>query len=67
MKKFFTLLIMFCIILPVFAVPATPSGMKNLPQGSFKKKKNGTFVQYDNRGKKIGTYKLDNGNLTKIK
>ena len=37
------------------------------PQGTFKKLHNGNFVQIDEKGKKIGTYKITNGKLTKIK
>ena len=39
----------------------------NMPQGTFKKKRNGTIVQYDKKGKKIGVYKLSRGTYIKIK
>lgn len=59
MKKFFVLFIMLCFVCPAFAVPVrTVHKIKNYPQGTFKKKKDGTIVQYNDRGKKIGTYKL---------
>ena len=38
-----------------------------MPQGTFKKQKNGTIVQYDKNGKKIGKYKLDNGRYYRLK
>ncbi len=57
MKKFFAIFIMLCFCLPAFAqLPAKT--LKNPPVGTFKKKKDGTIVQYDDKGKKIGTYKL---------
>ena len=63
MKKFLALLIVICFSLPVFAV--IPK--KNLPSGTFKKKKDGTIVQYNDKGKKIGIYKLENGSYKKVK
>lgn len=39
----------------------------NLPQGTFKKKRNGTIIQYNNQGKKIGEYKLNSGRLYRVK
>jgi hypothetical protein len=38
-----------------------------MPEGIFKKQRNGNFVQYDKKGKKIGTYKLKQGRLVLIK
>ena len=57
MKKLFTIFTMLCFCVPAFAqIPAKP--LKNPPVGTFKKKKDGTIVQYDDKGRKIGTYKL---------
>ncbi len=63
MKKFVALLIIMYFVLPAFAV--IPK--KNLPHGTFRKKRNGTIVQYNDKGKKIGIYKLENGNYKKVK
>lgn len=38
-----------------------------MPQGIFKKKRNGEFVQYDKNGKKIGVYKISNRKCVKVK
>ncbi len=63
MKKLTCVLIAFCFVLSVNA--SIPK--KNLPQGTFKKKRNGTIIQYNDKGKKIGIYKLENGRYKKIK
>ena len=73
MKKFVSALIIFCYSLPAIAqmsqtkkyIPV--NRMKNPPVGTFKKKKDGTIVQYDDKGKKIGEYKLENNNYKKVK
>ena len=78
MRKFLSVLIILCCSLPAFAqiqqqthrqqrkyVPV--NRMKNPPVGTFKKKKDGTIVQYDDKGKKIGEYKLENNNYKKVK
>ena len=67
MKKFFAFLLIFSIMIPVFAEIPKKVYKKNLPQGTFKKTRNGTYVQYDSKGKKIGTYKLNNGELKRTK
>ena len=63
MKKLIAIFIIICFSLPAFAV--IPK--KNLPSGTFKKKRNGTIVQYNDKGKKIGIYKLENGSYKKVK
>lgn len=66
MKKLAALFTVMCFILPVFA--AIPAGkIQNPPKGTFKRAKNGTIVQYDANGKKIGIYKLTNQNSKKKK
>ena len=66
MKKLLTILVVLSIISPVFAkIPTVKHN--NLPQGTFKKKSNGNIVQYNDKGKKIATYKMINGRLVKIK
>lgn len=63
MKKFIIILVSICFALPAFALVP----QKNLPSGTFKKKRNGTIVQYNDKGKKIGIYKLENGRYKRIK
>ena len=78
MKKILSVLILLSCTLPVLAgiqsqvqpqrrkyVPV--NRMKNPPVGTFKKKKDGTIVQYDDKGRKIGEYKLENNNYKKVK
>ncbi len=48
-------------------VNALANNITQYPTGTFKKKNNGTYIQYDNNGKKIGTYKVVNRKLRKIK
>ena len=58
MKK---LIILFLLVMvPSAAIAEIPvKKIKNPPIGTFKKKRNGTIVQYDKNGKKIGTYKIN--------
>ena len=49
----------------VYAVQ--PAKINTLPSGTFKKKFNGDFVQYDKNGKKLGVYKMSKGKLVKVK
>ena len=63
MKKILVLIIITLIAFPAYAV--IPK--QNLPQGTFRKKRDGTIVQYNDKGKKIGTYKLENGKYRKQK
>lgn len=73
MKKFLALLTIFACTLSVWAeipqkrqyIPV--NRMKNPPVGTFKKKKDGTIVQYNDRGKKIGEYQLENNSYKKVK
>ena len=66
MKKF---LVIICII--TFAgcsqARVLNKDYSNYTQGIFKKKSNGTIVQYNSKGKKISTYKNINGKFVKIK
>lgn len=72
MKRLLILLLVFVFIAPAFAeiqqrkqyIPVNK--MKSPPVGTFKKKKDGTIVQYNN-GKKIGEYKLENNGYKKVK
>lgn len=67
MKRAITFFLLFMISAPVFAEAPKAVYKKNLPQGTFKKKKDGTIVQYNSKGKKIGTYKFSNGEYKKVK
>lgn len=66
MKKLLTIFILLISTTIVFA-QNTNAKNNTLPQGIFKKKHNGQVVQYDNKGKKIGIYKIKNGKYVKIK
>ena len=66
MKKFLTILTLLAFSCTVFA--AIPEKrIKNLPQGTFRKTRNGTIVQYDKNGKKVGVYKVNSGKYVKTK
>ena len=66
MKQFLTLICILCTAATVLAeIPANK--IKNPPSGTFKKMRNGDFVQYDKNGKKIGIYKINNGKLYRKK
>ncbi len=66
MKRFFILLMLIMFSGTVFAkIPVRT--IKNPPQGTFKKTRTGKIVQYDKNGKKIGTYKINNGKYIQIK
>lgn len=51
----------------VFAPSPVRKQPKTFPEGTFRKKRNGDVVQYNGRGKKIGTYKMINGKYEKVK
>ncbi len=73
MRKLLSLVLILGFAMPVLAelppkrqyVPV--NRMKNPPVGTFKKKKDGTIVQYNDKGKKIGEYKFENNNYRKVK
>ncbi len=66
MRIFLTIFLLLLFISSAFAkVPENLNG--SLPGGVFKKNYHGQFVQYDNKGKKIGVYEMKNGKLVKIK
>ncbi len=73
MKKLLSLVLILAFAAPVIAqVPQKRqyipvNRMKNPPVGTFKKKKDGTIVQYNDRGKKIGEYKMENNTYKKVK
>ena len=60
MRKLIAILILLSFMPLAFAeIPVRK--YNNLPQGTFKKKKDGTIVQYDKNGKRIGVYKVNSG------
>jgi len=77
MREFLIIICLLSILSPVFAdintatMPdinkAAIKRRTNMPQGTFKRQKDGTIVQYDKNGKKIGKYKLDNGGYYRFK
>ena len=66
MKILLVLFISFMIILPILANDKLIK-QQNILEGSFKKKHNGTFAQYNEKGKQIGLYKIKNGKIVRIK
>lgn len=67
MKKFFILFIIFVCTGVVFAMDVPVKKYGNIPQGTFRKNRNGDFVQYDKNGKKIGVYRISKGMYLKVK
>ena len=66
MKRFLIVLIML-LLTPVVNAKAAQTKVNTLSQGVFKKTWNGDIVQYDNKGKKLHTFKMKNGKVVKIK
>lgn len=68
MKRFIVSVLLSALVL-ICAAPsyaALPERkIKNPPQGTFKKAKDGTIIQYDANGKVIGKYKLESGTYKK--
>ncbi len=68
MRKLIVLLLILSFIPTVIAAQNLQYKHKAaMPQGTFKKKRDGSIVQYDKQGRKIGTYKFENGSYKKIK
>ena len=66
MKKILISLMVLSFSLSVFAeIPQNKSA--NLPQGTFKKRRNGQIIQYDKNGKKLGVYRVTSGRYIKVK
>ena len=66
MRKVVVIFLVFIFSASVYAnMPAKK--YENMPQGTFKKSMNGTIIQYDSKGKKIGKYKIKNGKYVKVK
>ena len=58
MRKLIAILILLSFM-PLVSAEIPARKINNLPQGTFKKKKDGTIVHYDKNGKRIGVYKID--------
>lgn len=67
MKVLFTILCLICFTCSVFAVVPNSTRVRKYPEGTFRKQRNGTIVQYNKSGKKIGVYKLNNGRYVRAK
>lgn len=74
MKKLLCFFLLFIFAVPALAAQMPPkrqyvpvNRMKNPPTGTFKKKRDGTIVQYNDSGKKIGEYKFENNTYKKVK
>lgn len=66
MKNFIVIIVFLAFMSSAFAqLPARK--FDNMPKGTFKKTRTGKIIQYDSNGKKVGTYKLNNGRFTKTK
>ncbi len=65
-KRLFILILSF-FLFSVVTADCAVNRTKSMPEGTFKKKKNGIIVQYDKNGKKIGEYKVGPGTYIKIK
>lgn len=51
----------------VFAELPTVKYHKNMPEGTFRAKRNGDIVHYDKNGKKIGVYRASGRKYKRIK
>ncbi len=67
MKKILIITFIFMIAGAVFADVQPTKKYNNAPQGTFKKNRNGDFVQYDKNGKKNGVYKISKGKYYRVK
>lgn len=67
--------VLLIMLISLFFVPIVFADTKNyksakydyMTQGTFKKKANGKYVQYDKNGKKIGIYKISKGKFVRVK
>ena len=66
MKQLLCIICLCALVGNVYADQLTHNYNKQT-QGTFKKKKDGSIVQYDNKGKKIGVYKNFGGRFVKVK
>ena len=67
MKKLFILFLTLIFSVSAVLAEIPTKKLKNPPIGTSKKKRNGSIVQYDKSGKKIGTYKVNNGKYYQVK
>ena len=67
MKRLLILLIILSFSVVCVSAKARTYKTGSIPKGVFKKNWKGDIVQYDNNGKKVHTYKMKNGKVTRIK
>jgi len=67
MKNICILLLSLILITSTVHAQQTLERKNKLPQGVFKKQRNGQIIQYDNNGKKIGIYKIKNRKYVRVK
>ena len=66
MKRLVLYLVLFSILTPVYAdIKVEKAAL--MPEGVYRRTANGSIVQYNTKGKKIGVYKIKNGKYVKIK
>ena len=67
MKTWLTICIVLLFISSVFADETYVRRYNGYPQGTFKMSRNGSIIQYDKQGKKVGVYKTNQKRYKKIK
>ena len=67
MKKVFVIMLMLLICSSVSAEQLPVKYHKNMPEGTFKAKRNGDIIHYDKNGKKIGIYRASGRKYKRIK
>lgn len=67
MKRLLTVFLLVFFIGAVNAEISAPRKFNSMPEGTFRKTKNGKIIQYNSKGKKIGTYKYADGRYVKVK
>ena len=67
MKKIFVIVLIFILCSSVFAEQTVIKYKNNMPEGTFKAKKNGDIIHYDKKGKKIGIYRVSGRKYVRVK
>ena len=67
MKKVIVIMIMLLFCASVPAEQPVIKYHKNMPEGTFKAKRNGDIVHYDKNGKKVGIYRASGRKYKRIK
>ena len=66
MKKIIAVILLLLSVCTVQAAMPVRTKMNSMPEGIFKKTRNGKIIQYNSKGKKIGIYELSGGRYVKI-